>query len=68
MHDDEHLELDAEDLLTTLEQVEETLSVMTGVVGHLKEQVQAKLEDAGYVELSAEEFLEQCENPDGVLH
>ena len=33
----DHLELDAEDLLTTLEQVEETLTVMSGVVGHLKD-------------------------------
>lgn len=68
MHDDDHLELDAEDLLTTLEQVEETLSVMTGVVGHLKEQVQSKLEESGFVELSTEEFLEQVENIDGILH
>ena len=65
---DDDLELDAEDLLTTLQQVEETLSVMTGVVGQLKEQVQAKVEEQGVVEMSAEEFLEQCENSDGVLH
>ena len=65
---DDHLELDADDLLATLEQVEETLSIMTGVVSHLKEQVQAKLEDAGIIEMTAEEFLEQCENADGILH
>ena len=65
---DDDLEMDADDLLTTLEQVEETLSVMTGVVGQLKQQVQARIEEHGVVEMSAEEFLEQCENSDGVLH
>ena len=65
---DDHLEMDADDLLTTLEQVEETLSVMTGVVGQLKQQVQARIEEQGVVEMSAEEFLEQCENNDGILH
>ena len=64
----DHLELDADDLLTTLEQVEETLSVMTGVVGHLKEQVLAQLDDDAVLELSAEEFLERCDNATGTWH
>lgn len=64
----DHLELDADDLLTTLEQVEETLSVMTGVVGHLKEQVLAQLDDDAVLELSAEEFLERCDNTTGTWH
>lgn len=64
----DHLELDADDLLTTLEQVEETLSVMTGVVGHLKEQVLAQLDEDAVLELSAEEFLERCDNASGTWH
>jgi len=64
----DHLELDAEDLLTTLEQVEETLSGMTGVVGHLKEQVLAQLDEDAVLELSAEEFLERCDNTTGTWH
>ncbi|AJD47589.1 hypothetical protein A167_01011 [Alcanivorax sp. S71-1-4] len=64
----DHLELDADDLLTTLEQVEETLSVMTGVVGHLKEQVLAQLDEDAVLELSAEEFLERCDNTTGTWH
>ena len=64
----DHLELDADDLLTTLEQVEETLSVMTGVVGHLKEQVLAQLDEDAVLELSAEEFLERCDNISGTWH
>lgn len=64
----DHLELDAEDLLATLEQVEETLSVMTGVVGHLKEQVLAQLDEDAVLELSAEEFLERCNNTSGTWH
>jgi regulator of replication initiation timing len=59
---------EAEDLLTTIEQVEETLGVMTTVVGHLKEQLVDQLEGAETVEMSAEEFLEQVDNPDGVWH
>lgn len=64
----DHLELDAEDLLATLEQVEETLSVMSGVVGHLKEQVLAQLDEDTVLELSAEEFLERCNNTSGTWH
>ncbi|MBZ2189787.1 MAG: hypothetical protein LAT61_07635 [Alcanivorax sp.] len=64
----DHLELDAEDLLTTLEQVEETLTVMSGVVGHLKEQVLSQLDEDAVVELSAEEFLERCDNANGTWH
>ena len=64
----DHLELDAEDLLTTLEHVEETLTVMSGVVSHLKEQVLAQLDEGDMVELSAEEFLERCDNATGTWH
>lgn len=64
----DHLELDAEDLLTTLEHVEETLTVMSGVVSHLKEQVLAQLDEGKMVELSAEEFLECCDNATGTWH
>ncbi|MBA3981533.1 MAG: hypothetical protein C0462_13130 [Alcanivorax sp.] len=64
----DHLELDAEDLLTTLEHVEETLTVMSGVVSHLKEQVLAQLDEGEMVELSAEEFLECCDNATGTWH
>lgn len=58
---------EAEDLLDTIEQVEETLSIMTSVVSHLKEQLVDQLEGAT-VEMSAEEYLEQVENPDGIWH
>ncbi|EKF73773.1 hypothetical protein A11A3_11853 [Alcanivorax hongdengensis A-11-3] len=58
---------EAEDLLETIEQVEETLSVMTKVVGQLKEQVATHL-DSSTIEMSAEEFLEQCENLEGTWH
>jgi argininosuccinate lyase len=58
---------EAEDLLETIEQVEETLTVMSKVVGQLKEQVASHL-DPYTVEMSAEEFLEQCENLEGTWH
>lgn len=61
---------EARELLSTIEQVEETLSVMTTVVGQLKEQVAAHLDEDedNTVEMSAEEFLEQCENTEGTWH
>lgn len=65
MSDDD--DQDAEDLLATIEQVEETLGVMTSVVGHLKSQLAEQL-DGQTVEMSAEEYLEQVENPDNVWH
>lgn len=65
MNDDD--DQDAEDLLATIEQVEETLGVMTSVVGHLKGQLAEQL-DGQTVEMSAEEYLEQVENPDNVWH
>ena len=58
---------EAEDLLETIEQVEETLTVMSKVVGQLKEQVASHL-DPNTVEMSAEEFLDQCENLEGTWH
>ncbi len=65
---DDHKQ-EAQELLTTIEQVEETLSVMTTVVSQLKEQVAAHLDgDDDTVEMSAEEFLEQCENAEGTWH
>ena len=63
---DEYLQ-EAEDLLETIEQVEETLTVMSKVVGQLKEQVASHL-DHDAIEMSAEEFLEQCENLEGTWH
>lgn len=66
MNDDNDYE--AEDLLATIEQVEETLNVMTSVVGHLKDQLADQLEGAETVEMSAEEYLEQVDNPDGIWH
>jgi regulator of replication initiation timing len=61
---------EARELLSTIEQVEETLSVMTSVVGQLKEQVATHLDedDTHTIEMSAEEFLEQCENLEGTWH
>ncbi|ASK34682.1 hypothetical protein [Alloalcanivorax mobilis] len=63
---------EARELLSTIEQVEETLSVMTTVVSQLKEQVATHLDDEDdelrTVEMSAEEFLEQCENLEGTWH
>lgn len=58
---------DAEELLETIEQVEETLAVMSQVVGQLKEQVAEHL-DPCTIEMSAEEFLAQCENAEGKWH
>lgn len=58
---------EAADLLETIEQVEETLSVMTKVVGQLKDQVASHL-DTTTVEMSTEEFLEQCENLEDTWH
>lgn len=63
-HDDQ----EAEDLLATIEQVEETLGVMTSVVGHLKSQLAEQLTDGHTVEMSAEEYLEQVENTDNIWH
>lgn len=65
---DQDLDQETEDLLTTIEHVEETLTIMTSVVSQLKEQL---LDQMGYAEsheMSAEEFLEYCENADGILH
>ena len=59
---------EAQELLSTIEQVEETLSVMTTVVSQLKEQVATHLDGDDTVEMSAEEFLEQCENAEGTWH
>ena len=47
--------------------MEETLTVMSKVVGQLKEQVASHL-DPNTVEMSAEEFLDQCENLEGTWH
>lgn len=68
-HDD--FQEEARDLLSAIEQVEETLAMMTTVVGQLKEQVTSHLDgddDEDTVEMSAEEFLEQCENIEGTWH
>ncbi len=62
-HDDE-----SEDLLATIEQVEETLSVMTSVVSNLREQLHQRLEEGDPEHLSAEEYLKQVDNPSGVWH
>lgn len=71
-HDDyqDGYQEEARELLTTIEQVEETLSVMTTVVSQLKEQVATHLDEDEdpTVEMSAEEFLEQCENTEGTWH
>ena len=65
---DQEIDQEAEDLLTTIEQVEETLTIMTSVVSHLKDQLMDQLGYAETREMTAEEFLEYCENGDGVLH
>lgn len=62
------LDMEAEDLLSTIEQVEETLTIMTTVVSELKDQLMEQLGFADTREMSAEEFLEYCENTEGVLH
>ena len=60
---------EARELLSAIEQVEDTLAMMTSVVSQLKEQVTAHLDgDEDAVEMSAEEFLEQCENVEGTWH
>ena len=59
---------ETEDLLTTIEQVEETLTIMTSVVGHLREQLLGQMGLVDTREMTAEEFLEYCENSEGVLH
>lgn len=64
----EPLDLDPEDLLGTIEQVEETLTIMTTVVSQLKEQLMEQLGVVDTRDLSVEEFLELCENSDGVVH
>ena len=64
----EPLDLDPEDLLGTIEQVEETLTIMTTVVSQLKEQLMEQLGVIDTRDRSVEEFLEFCENSDGVLH
>lgn len=64
----EPLDLDPEDLLGTIEQVEETLTIMTTVVSQLKEQLMEQLGVIDTRDMSVEEFLEFCENSDGVLH
>ena len=64
----EPLDLDPEDLLGTIEQVEETLTIMTSVVSQLKDQLMEQLGIADTRDMSVEEFLEICENSDGILH
>lgn len=63
--DDENGE--SEDLLSTIEQVEETLSVMTSVVSHLREQLVDRLENDEN-RSATDDFFEQVDNPDGVWH
>ena len=58
---------EAEDVLLALEQVEETIEVMGDVVGRLKEQLLTSMEPET-IEMSFEEYLEECKNLDGVLH
>jgi hypothetical protein len=48
--------------------VEETLTIMTTVVSQLKEQLMEQLGVVDSRDMSVEEFLEFCENSDGVLH
>ncbi|MCB1836967.1 MAG: hypothetical protein KDH99_05050 [Alcanivoracaceae bacterium] len=62
------LDMEAEDLLSTIEQVEETLTIMTTVVSELKDQLMEQLGFVDTREMSAEEFLEYCENTEGVVH
>ncbi|KAF0804335.1 hypothetical protein ACRYJU_18990 [Alloalcanivorax xenomutans] len=64
---DGHDKQEARELLDTIEQVEEALTVMSTVVAQLKEQVASHLEDETE-ELTAEEFLERCENLGGTWH
>ncbi|MDF1781483.1 MAG: hypothetical protein P1U67_09325 [Alcanivoracaceae bacterium] len=64
----ENLDMEAEDLLSTIEQVEETLTIMTTVVSELKDQLMEQLGFVDTREMSAEEFLEYCENSEGVVH
>ncbi|WP_229143946.1 hypothetical protein [Alcanivorax sp. 1008] len=64
----EPLDLDPEDLLGTIEQVEETLTIMTTVVSQLKEQLMEQLGVVDSRDMSVEEFLEICENSDGIVH
>lgn len=64
----DNLDMEAEDLLSTIEQVEETLTIMTTVVSELKDQLMEQLGFVDTREMSAEEFLEYCENNEGVLH
>ena len=68
-YQDDDVQEEARDLLSAIEQVEETLSMMTNVVSQLKEQVASHIDgDPDTVEMSAEEFLEQCENTEGTWH
>ena len=69
-HDDDSQqpEEESEDLLATIEQVEETLSVMTSVVSNLRDQLRERLEEGDPQHLSAEEYLKQLDNPGGVWH
>jgi len=64
----EPLDLDPEDLLGTIEQVEETLTIMTTVVSQLKDQLMEQLGIVDARDMSVEEFLEICENSDGIVH
>ena len=58
---------DAEHVLLALEEVEETIEVMGTVVSQLKEQLLAKMESET-VEMSFEDYLQECTNQNGVLH
>ncbi|MBQ0754887.1 MAG: hypothetical protein KBT87_12050 [Gammaproteobacteria bacterium] len=64
----DNLDMEAEDLLSTIEQVEETLTIMTSVVTELKDQLMEQLGVADVCEMSAEEYLECCVNSEGVVH
>lgn len=62
------LDLAPEDILDTIEQVEETLTAMTDVIAQIKEHMLEQMGLTEYVELTPEEFLERCENISGTLH
>lgn len=61
------LQQDAKHLLETIEQVEETLAVMSQVVHQLKQQVATQALESP-TKQTADEDLSRCDNLNGVWH
>lgn len=66
--DENGQEIDSlEDMLIVVDQLEQTVAVMGGVINRLKSQIH-EVRDSMMLELTAEEFLAEYEDPHALIH